>query len=266
MQCAICNKPTEPFLEKTFEIPFPFEVHYRKCTHCGFVISATHHAMSDAEKDRLNSAYHADHSGENNPNDPNWLTRIEAQADTICRAAQGGLIDMKGDWLDYGSGSGRLSDLIAARRGASPRRFDAYPDLFDVDYSSLDAIPQNAFALTINSAVFEHLSHRGEWDSVDRTVAPDGVLALHTLVREEIPRDPDWFYYLPVHSAFFTNTAMSLLHAQWGYTASVYDVEARLWLWFRKPPEAIEACVATINQAEGRERYLFKTGFLDYWK
>ncbi len=266
MHCPICAATTEPFLRKAFDVPFAFEAAYRKCGNCGFVVSETHHEMSPAERDHLNSAYHARHSGENNPNDPNWLQRIEAQAATICRAARGGLIDVEGDWLDYGSGSGRLSRLIADDIGKMPRKFDAYPDLFDVDFTSIDQIPPRSFSLTINSAVFEHLVAREEWDSVDQTVAPLGTLALHTLVREEIPRDPSWFYYLPVHSAFFTNKAMSLLSAQWGYTCSVYDVASRLWLWFKRPAAEIAERTARINQAEQHERFLFKEGFLDYWK
>ena len=118
----------------------------------------------------------------------------------------------------------------------------------------------------MTTSVFEHLTRREQFDAIHALAAPQGVLAMHTLVCEAVPEDPDWFYLAPAHCAFHTNRSMALLFGQWGYTCSVYSVAAQLWLWFRRDADAIERSVDHANQRLGKPRYAFKRGFMDYWK
>ena len=84
------------------------------------------------------------------------------------------------------------------------------------------------------------------------------------MVREAVPRDPNWFYLLPVHCAFFTNTSMQILFEKWGFSSSLYAIDARMWFWFRSEAEgtAIALRRAGLLHDEG---YRFKHGFVDYW-
>jgi hypothetical protein len=93
-------------------------------------------------------------------------------------------------------------------------------------------------------------------------------MGIHTLVAEKIPASADWFYLLPVHCAFYTNKSMQLLFDQWGYSASIYHMNSRLWIWFKTDPGAVEKIVKDANARPGREyfTYHFKRGFMDYWK
>jgi hypothetical protein len=59
---------------------------------------------------------------------------------------------------------------------------------------------------------------------------------------------------------------MDLLVSQWGYTCSVYGVEAQLWLCFKADPGQIESLVRAANARGTKPAYIFKRGFVDYWK
>lgn len=80
------------------------------------------------------------------------------------------------------------------------------------------------------------------------------------------PRNPDWMYLLPVHCAFHSNRSMQLLMTQWGYTCSVYNEHAKLWVLFRDESAAVQAKAAQVNRQLGWDYLRFKTGFMDYWK
>ena len=42
--------------------------------------------------------------------------------------------------------------------------------------------------------MFEHITKREHLEHINSLVKDDGVLIIHTLVRENIPKDPFWFY------------------------------------------------------------------------
>ncbi|UUO14267.1 hypothetical protein [Dolichospermum heterosporum] len=89
------------------------------------------------------------------------------------------------------------------------------------------------------------------------------MLALHVLVKEDIPQDPDWFYLQPPHVSFFTNQSMQILFEQWNYKASIYHVPSRLWFWFREM-DNIQMSVIK-NLLPETEGFYFKEGFMNYW-
>lgn len=269
MNCLICAASMRFYFSKRFALPELESADYWCCEGCGFVLSRTHFEMSATEWQRLNHAAHAIYQGsESDPGDPRWRSRLEAQARVLDDAAAIGLIQSSGHWLDYACGDGKLTDLLQARHGRALGKYDRYM-AGDDTYLQQGELAAGGFDLVVTTSVFEHLTRRGQFDAIHALVAPQGVLATHTLVCETVPEDPGWFYLVPAHCAFHTNRSMQRLFDQWGYTCSVYSIEAQLWLWFKDDADAIEGIANQANQANqsaDRPRYEFKRGFMDYWK
>jgi len=199
--------------------------------------------MSDKEWEQLNHNYHDGYQGTDvNCDDPNWLVRTELQAKAIRS-----LFDLdflpSAPWLDYGAGDGVLSSKVL-QLGCSMRNYDKYMQRADFIQ---DWELELSYGLVACTCVFEHVRTREDLDSIANLVADDGVLALHTMVVEEVPSDPSWNYYLPVHCSFFTNKSMQMLFDDWGFKSSYYHAPSRMWFCFKGDVP-------------------FKEGFVDYWK
>ena len=265
MKCEICGGAASHYFSKTFNA-FALEgVDYWQCGRCGFVLSRTHAQMSPATWSELNRLCHEQYQGtDDNVLDPRWKARIAAQARALSDLAGAKLLDATGRWVDFGCGDGILSDTVAANHGLTLLKYDEYMATDD-DYLPRHALTSGGFDFAISTSVFEHMTRRDQWDAVNALVAPNGALGVHTLVAETVPRDPTWFYLQPPHCAFFTNAAMTRLFEDWGYRASVYNVAASLWVWFRSDPAEVERKVERVNQTAA-DPFLFKAGFLDYWK
>lgn len=142
---------------------------------------------------------------------------------------------------------------------------DPAPGSFYVDASELCK-----YHLVINSAMFEHIRERFDLDAVDKLVSDAGVLMLHTVVCENVPADPNWFYLVPmVHTAFHTNKSMSVLMDQWGYRSSIYCPSAKSWFLFKSGApgvDELEGAVDLINQELKMKFFFYSKGFMDYWK
>jgi len=265
MLCEICGGPAVHYFSKTFNAFNLKDVDYWRCEACGFVISRTHQEMSSAAWSELNRQCHETYQGQaENVLDPRWKARLTAQASALAQLAGGGLLNPQGRWLDFGCGDGALSALCADPYGLKLLKYDAYMPAGD-DYLSGSALTRGGFDFVITTSVFEHLTRRSQWDDIEALVAPRGVLGIHTLVAEQVPEDPNWFYLQAPHTAFFTNAAMARLFQDWGYRASIYSVAASLWLWFRSDPKEVQAKMERINATTGSD-FLFREGFLDYWK
>jgi len=215
-------------------------VTYVRCPSCGCVYAKTLLDWPSEQWDMWCTNYHARRATlHEDPDDPRRQSRLQAQARSLAQAFVSGWIGGS-PWLDYGAGDGRLSTLIHAQLAErSPSRaealhidrFDRY--VLDSSYVSQPMLLTRSYSVVINTAVVEHVRSRAELDVALARIDTTGTLALHTLVRAEIPRDPSWFYLLSVHTAFFTNEGMTRLFEQWGLRASTYDIDARLWLGFR---------------------------------
>ena len=118
--------------------------------------------------------------------------------------------------------------------------------------------------------MFEHVLEREHLDYVNNLVDSDGVLMLHTVVCENIPANPNWFYITPmVHTAFHTNKSMNILMEQWGYSDSIYSPQAKSWFLFKKDSPVIqdlENKVSHINRELQTKYFFYKNEFMDYWK
>ena len=264
MRCEICGGRCAYDFSKPFNACGLTTVDYWRCDACGFVLSRTHAEMSQQEWQDLNFLCHARYQGsEGNALDPRWMTRMDAQARSLTGMAGAQLLHADQRWLDYGCGDGALSNRLAAT-GLKLEKYDRYMATSG-DYLKDGDLRPGAFDFVISTAVFEHLSRREQWDEINALVSPTGALGVCTLVAETVPRDPSWFYLEPPHCAFFSNAAMTRLFDDWGYRASVYDVAASLWVWFRDDPAVVEDRVAHLNRT-ATAPLLFRRGFLDYWK
>lgn len=265
MKCPICQSAMEFSFQKRFEVFDLGNVDYEACDGCGFTLSRTHASMPEDEWRDLNERYHRGYQGmAHNPDDPRWIDRLRVQAYVIRDLAELGLLDRQAPWLDYACGDGKLADL-ARKDGLELAKFEPYMS-GDQGYLPSSALVAKHFGFVLSTSVIEHLRTRDELDRINALVSDDGVLGLHTVVCERIPRDPGWFYLLPVHCAFHTNRSMEALFRQWGYTTSLYNVEARLWLWFRSRPSEVELRSSIANLRPAGPHYVFKQGFVDYWK
>lgn len=265
MRCMVCRSGLEPYFEKNFRGFHGLEiVRYERCPDCGFVGSRTHAEMSEDAWERLNRSCHSTYQGtkENPPEDPRWLTRLRAQAEAIRGLARVGIVPADLPWVDYGCGDGTLSEHLAAF-DLELLRFDRY--MAGAGYLTAGELLGRRYGLVVNTSVFEHVRERAPLDQMAALIAPSGVFAIHTLVREEIPRDAEWFYLLPVHCALFTNRAMQKLFDQWGFAWSAYHLESRLWFWFRQESEGLRRFMQRPGAVLPGEVH-FKRGFVDHWK
>jgi len=263
--CIICGTESVPYFQKTFGKYGLAEVDYVRCPGCGFVYSKTHSAMSDEEWSTLNRDYHAGYqSNPENPDDPRWLARIDAQAAVINDCTELGLIPRERPWLDYAAGGGQLSESLRSLGGPTLLNYDRY---MTTPEPKLKGAPEpGQFDFVITTSVFEHLRTRADLNAINALVSPSGVMGVHTLVSATVPADPAWFYLLPVHCAFFSNASMAILFGEWGYQSSLYEVNSRLWLFFRRPHREIRAILDQADLRTGKPAYFSKDGFMDYWK
>jgi hypothetical protein len=241
------------------------EVDYWLCPHCGFTSSKTHLDMTQAEWEALNLTFHTAHN--NREEDPyNRRQRYFNQALMLYLMQRHGLINGK-NWLDWGSGEGGVSVQLNEHFGIVLENFDKYIQPLINPISSF-ALKEKAAScdLVLSTAVFEHVRSRRVLDEIESFVARTGCLAIHTLVRGQVPQDAGWMYLLPVHCAFYTNKSMQILMDSWGYTCSVYNEYAKLWIMFhQKNPDQIRNSVSRLNQVMGWEYLHYKEGFMDYW-
>lgn len=273
-RCIICETKTSYFFSKDYPTypGSPFEdtltVDFWKCPHCGFVVSKTHQEMTQDQWSQLNSSRH--HNFENNresrtTNQPPYAD----QALVLAILKENDILDLD-DGLDYAAGYGTFSKCLKKYFNIGIRIFDRYVHSSDEGMRYVAQKALSRYKLVINSAMFEHVLNRHALDEVNGLVKDDGVLMLHTVVCERIPKDPGWFYIdTMVHTALHINKSMSILMDQWGYGASIYSPQAKSWFLFKRDNPLIddlEAKVAGINH-ELQTTYLhYKRGFVDYWK
>lgn len=259
MKCIICNKEMLFYFSKEFNEFALKRVDYYKCINCGFVSSKTHYDMNLREWEELNYNFHnAYNKTESGPNRPPYYE----QAGMFNLLIKNNLIACK-NLLDWGAGEGELSLIMKKYFGISLLNYDKY---INKDCKSDKLITENEkFNLVITGAVFEHLRDRKTFEEINNLVDEKGALAVHTLVRGEIPKDPDWMYLLPVHCSFHTNESMSVLFNDWDYKCSLYSSRAKTWIFFKNNCRKIKATVGKINKEIGTEYLLYADKFLDYW-
>lgn len=265
MQCMICGSVQKPYFEKNFGGLYGLGVvAYDRCGTCGFVASRIHAEMSAREWTELNFNAHSAYQGKDSApaEDPRWLERLDSQTACLTALSRAGVLGHELPWLDFGCGDGKLAQYLELNC-VPVLRFDRY--MSNPAYLTEAQLASTRYNVVLNTSVFEHVRDREPLDEMAALVAQRGVFAIHTLVREEIPADPNWFYLLPMHCAFFTNRSMQLLFEQWGFHSSLYHVDSRLWFWFREMNDRLKQFLERPSGILTGETY-FKQGFADYWK
>jgi hypothetical protein len=170
--------------------------------------------------------------------------------------------------IDYAGGYGTLSKILKKYHNISLDVYDPYVKNPSNDIDYMNDINLKKFKTVFNSALFEHITTRNDFDKINELVDDDGCMIIHTVICENIPKDPNWFYLgPPVHCSFHTNKSMEILMKQWGYEGSIYCPKAKSWILLKKMRPEIEKIINSIN-AELQNEYLIlnKNGFVDYWK
>jgi len=275
MKCLICYSKAEPFFSKQYlEKPFDTfmadigEVNYFKCSNCGFTFSKTHLNLTRELWEKLNYDYHQYIEGieRENPkarliNQPPYLQ----QALMIKVLSDAGIIDSS-DMLDFAGGYGTLRNILLKYFNISLRIYDPFIQSDELGiYLEKDQLKK--FRVVINSAIFEHIRERETLEAINACVADNGCMILHTVVCENIPKDPNWFYLKPpVHCAFHTNKSMEILMEQWNYKTSIYCATSKCWVLLKEESEEILKKIESINLEFQCDYLVFKKGFVDYWK
>jgi len=269
LKCLICNGDTEYYFTKQYSPPYDAflnKADFYKCNQCGFTFSKTVFDMSVNTWVKLNFDFHSYIENPSNDKVGNQPPYFE-QALMLKILLKNGIIDGK-DMLDYAGGLGTLSKILKKYFSINLPIFDPY--MQDKVNSKLSYIKESNLKpskVVINSAMFEHIRFRKDLDQLNALVADDGMLILHTVICENIPKDPDWFYItLPVHSALHTNKSMSILMKQWGYISSVYCPSSKCWILFKKEPQNLLNKLKVINEEQQNNYLHYKNGFVDYWK
>lgn len=267
-RCLICEAPVHFSFSRDFPEFGLKRVDYVKCKRCGFLFAETLAALVEARWAHINQQFHSCYQGKTeDPNDPRWQARLNAQARVVADLADSHLLASERPWVDYGCGDGKLSTLLAEIYSLRLGKYEKYM-VQGKGYMQAEDMKSGGFDFVVSTSVFEHLRSRAELDEIAMLVADNGAMGIHTLVTEEVPCDPKWFYFLPVHCSFFTNRSMQVLFEDWGYKASVYNVESRLWVWFKGDADMVERVIKAKNARtlEVQPIYYFKRGFMDYWK
>jgi predicted nucleic acid-binding Zn-ribbon protein len=271
MKCLICDAKSTYFFSKQYS-EYPFnefmreigDVEYYKCTRCGFVLSKTHSELSEVKWSCLNENFHHFHEKESAESEINQPPYAE-QALMISLLGKSHIIDST-TMLDYAAGYGTLSNILHRYFNIELPVHDPYVKAFG-NTRCIENPVKNEYGTVINSAMFEHVLNRTDLDSVNDLVHESGSLIIHTVVCENIPKDPEWFYLRPpVHTAFHTNKSMEVLMHQWGYKSSVYCLPAKSWVLFRDPINCLRPKIEAINKELQSNWFYCKEGFVDYWK
>lgn len=269
MKCIICNSESKPFLTKDFgKTPYSFImkgiglVDYHKCSNCGFTLSKTHANMDNQQWVKINSDFH--HYLENNITETNQPPYIE-QAIMLKLLQENQIINLDSA-LDFAGGYGTLSKILKKYLSIDLSVYDPYVKGFNkINYVKKEELKK--YDVLINSALFEHLYTRESFDEINNLVSDSGFMIIHTVICENIPKDVNWFYMEPpVHCAFHTNMSMSILMKQWNYQASIYCPSAKSWILIKKEDSRIKDKIETINGELQTKYFIYKDGFVDYWK
>ncbi len=174
--------------------------------------------------------------------------------------------------IDYAGGIGSLARILQNYYNITLPVFEKYMNEFMADgkVCYVDEANLAKYDVVCNSAMFEHITKREHLEHINSLVKEDGMLIVHTVIRQNIPRNPNWFYVNPVHCAFYTNDSMQILMEQWGYTQSLYSPIAKSWVLFKKNNKhcingSIKDFAMKINKELQMRYFYHKDGFVDYW-
>ena len=201
MKCMICKNEMVPYFTKTMGSRMHV---YLNCKSCGLVIDETTYGMKSEDWVELNDLNKEAYGIDKIPDsDPNYIERLIEQAAAIDNMYRCGVFGDNIKAIDYGCGDGKLSEYIdehyIANTGSKLDehiigKYDKYlrPE-GALDYYDSTEVKSGMFDLVITCSVFERLLGMKDVNEILLLANDTGTVALHTLVCEEVPRDPEWY-------------------------------------------------------------------------
>lgn len=276
MKCFICREGIlSDYFVKTYSARLGGQHSLLKCNYCGIVINSTMYHMDEKKWCMINNEIHSIYQGTNEGlNDPKWIYRINAQAKMLAEMFQHGIFSLNDKAIDYGCGDGKLSDLVynkyyvniddTAKRTCLIGKYDKYMNKSeDVAFYTDNEVKKHTFDIAICCSVLEHLIGREQIDAFFDLLNDGGTACIHTLICENVPCDPEWFYIkYPVHCTLWTNRAMTELYKQKNFRGCAYYIKGQMWFFFKNKDkyEATKSLYSNTNQL------VFSDDFIDYWK
>lgn len=272
MKCFICNKDMADFFIKESyslknilpSIKNVTPVQFLQCPECGFVVSETHTRLASESWAELNAEFHHALEKQDNLSVKNNQPPYLEQAMMLALLAANNIIDIS-NTLDYAAGYGTLHHILSEYFNIEIKCYDKYINSEKNIY--IKTPEKKSYSTVINSAMFEHITSRSDLDDLFELVADEGCLFIHTLIPENVPQDPDWFYLdIPVHTATHTNKSMQRLMQQWGFRSSLYSPKSKAWVLLKQSYCQIKPAIERINKEMQTEWLIGQDGFVDYWK
>lgn len=235
--CKVCSGQTIFHVTKNFKGYCGLNlVNYVRCKTCGFVYSSTIYDFSENEFKRLNNSFHQFLTETRCPDDPKWLQRLKKQATELFRLFKDGVCPSELAWLDFACGNGTLIKMLQDMGclnivGYEPfMNNTVHPEVTLIKDKELQP---GRFDCVISTSFLEHVRDLNVIDRMCELVSPNGAFIFHTYVGEEIPDDPDWFYFLPTHCSFYTDRAMSIIFERHNFKSAMHIRRGNLHIWSR---------------------------------
>ena len=271
MMCPICKEKMEFFFEKKYGKASHI---FSRCVTCGMVINETVYKMTNKEWKLIND-WHKESQGVPKVDEYLWnkrLNRLNPQVDMLVELMQIGIIKPNMRCIDYAGGDALFARMVhdkCIKNEIDPNKYKigTYEKYMrfnsNEEYISEYDVLNSCFDIVISSAVLEHLIGRTEIDRFFDLVNEEGIVIFHTLICEEVPKDPNWFYIdEPVHCTLWTNEAMRKLYIEKGFQGCAYHVDSKMWI-FLKLKDDYEYLKAKKRESK---IWVFSKGFVDYWK
>ena len=272
--CFVCGGTMNDYFVQHHRNPesgFSFDRQFIKCERCGLVIDKTSYDMSPQERADINDKtviqdyQHIQQSEAHLRRD----NRIHRQALFMYQVLRTGLIPDDGRIVDYGCATGELAKYVSLLKESNHEKipnillYDRFYHVCGGGYITDEEVTPNSFDAVISCAVFEHLHGKEDIDPILNLLNEHGILFLHTLVCEEVPKDPDWYYLMTGHITMWTNAAMTHLYDSRGYVGCAYNVDARMWMFSKDKAQYLNF-QSKKDSVEGTT--IFSEHFIDYWK
>lgn len=274
MKCCVCEDgEMQPYFKKAYDSKKTFE--FYRCPECGLVINKTVYDMDSLKWAEINDE-NMEFQGEIDQNNSLWnrrLGRIKPQAKFLAELFYNNLFEVGIKSVDYGCGDGLLSDMAGEiyvelakcdEKVELIGKYERFLDTKDERYYSDFDMRDGTFDLAVSAAVLEHMIGMDDVDRFFRLVSPTGTAIIHTLICEEVPCDPEWFYiWKPFHCTIWTNKAMAMIYKKYGFLGCAYHVQSKMWIFF-KDFEKYKKAKSIAGKIDGE--WVFSENFVDYWK
>lgn len=213
-------------------------VYFYQCSACGFIFTRAFDQWQNADFSR--HIYNDDYARQ----DPEYLGARPCSNAKMILASFGRLKNNIA-LLDYGSGMGLMSELLAQNGFSTALSFDPF--------SSVQR-PERQFNMVTCFEVFEHTNDPiALMKDLDSFLSPDGALLFSTLLCPQEVLDNglhNWWYCMPRngHISFYTPASLSVIAARYGMKVHSFDSSRHAmyrpniaqWLKpFLQPPAAI---------------------------